>query len=124
MSKSFKEELSREEKTEKRGTGAFFSGQEEKPKKSPKKKTPSKKAPKKKPASQKPKSSVSQETKRPGGEKKDAQEPKYKAFTKVNYYLEPELVKRIKLLAVQQGKELSELADEAMRDLLKKHKAR
>ena len=112
MSKSFKENL-REEKPEKRGTGAFLSRPEEKPRK----------APKKKPLSQKPKSSGSQETKRPGGKKKDAQEPKYKAFTKVNYYLAPELVKRIKVLSAKQGRELSDLADEAMRDLLKKHKA-
>lgn len=76
---------------------------------------------------------VSQETKRPvsqASRKRGAQAPaptttapeaKYKTHTKASYYLEPELVRRLKVLAAKTGRELSDLADEAIRDLLAKH---
>jgi hypothetical protein len=107
----------------KKGLAGMIGGQEESPKETPRK-TRDSKAPSEKALSKEPKSSASQEAKRPGvQETKKKDLPKYKAFTKVNYYLAPELVKRIKVLSAKQGRELSDLADEAMRDLLKKHKA-
>jgi len=106
----------------KKGLAGMIGGQEESPEKTPRKAKSPKASSGEKP-SQEPKSLASQETKRPGDQKTKKDVPKYKAFTKVNYYLAPELVKRIKVLSAKQGRELSDLADEAMRDLLKKHKA-
>jgi len=106
----------------KKGLAGMIGGQDESPEKAPHNTKSPKKSSKAKP-SQEPKSLVSQETTGPGDQKRKKNPPKYKAFTKVNYYLAPELVKRIKVLSAKQERELSDLADEAMRDLLKKHKA-
>lgn len=67
---------------------------------------------------------VSQETKKRSAPPPPPAAAKYKTHTKASYYLEPELVRRLKVLAAETGRELSDLADEAIRDLLAKHKAK
>lgn len=76
------------------------------------------------PVSQETKRPVSQETKKRSAPPPPPAAAKYKTHTKASYYLEPELVRRLKVLAAETGRELSDLADEAIRDLLAKHKAK
>lgn len=59
--------------------------------------------------------SVMQTRQQPEGDKKKS--------VKATYYLDPELIKPLKFLSVERGKDLSALVNEAVRDLLAKYKS-
>ena len=47
-----------------------------------------------------------------------------KHFIKATYYVDPALVKRLKILGVEEDRDLSDLVNEAISDLLGKHEKR
>ena len=47
-----------------------------------------------------------------------------KHFIRATYYADPALVKRLKILGVEENRDLSDLVNEAIGDLLEKNKGR
>lgn len=49
---------------------------------------------------------------------------KQQASKKATYYIKPELIKELKFLAINKEMDLSSLVNEAIQDLIKKHKSK